>query len=149
MSRRSDALLGRVGHKDIVIIDFEGEPGRPLSERRIKRSAIRDLAGMLRSFQYAAYAALYGGIAGVTPKQDQLDVLGHHATNWTNWVSEAYLAAYKEAAGNAGFIPADAEEFRVLLNVFTLEKALYEVNYELNNRPDWVLIPLTGILKLL
>jgi maltose alpha-D-glucosyltransferase / alpha-amylase len=134
--------------KDFQIIDFEGEPARPLSERRLKRSPVRDVAGMVRSFQYSAYAALYGQIAGVTPRPELTQVLERFADYWTTWVSAAFLRGYVDTAGGGKFLPP-IEDFRELLNIFTLEKALYEVAYELNNRPDWVRIPLTGMLKLL
>lgn len=118
---------------DFMIIDFEGEPARPLNERRAKSLAIRDVAGMLRSFQYAAYTALPDGNA---------------ADEWNERVSDEYLAAYFRAAEGAVFLPADDNERQILLDAFVLHKALYEVAYEMNNRPDWVHIPLRGILSL-
>jgi maltose alpha-D-glucosyltransferase / alpha-amylase len=145
-----DYHLGQVLYtgKDFLIIDFEGEPARPLSERRLKRSPLRDVAGMIRSFQYAAYAALYGQIAGVTPRLEMIHVLEQCAAYWTTWVSAAFLQGYIRNAERGGFLPSSTDT-RELLQIFLLEKALYEVGYELNNRPDWVRIPLNGILKLL
>jgi maltose alpha-D-glucosyltransferase/alpha-amylase len=145
-----DYHLGQVLYtgKDFQIIDFEGEPARPLSERRLKRSPVRDVAGMLRSFQYAAYAALYGQIAGVTPRPDLTQVLERFADYWTTWVSAAFLRGYVDTARASNFLPP-MDDFRELMSIFLLEKALYEIAYELNNRPDWVRIPLNGILKLL
>jgi maltose alpha-D-glucosyltransferase/alpha-amylase len=159
-SIRSDAVrirhhgdfhLGQVLHtgQDFVIIDFEGEPARPLSERRLKRSPVRDVAGMLRSFQYAAYAALFGQVPGVTARQEDLERLRASAELWTAWVSAAYLKGYLAEAGSAPYIPQSQEALRALLDAFLLEKAVYEVAYELNNRPDWVRIPLAGIATLL
>jgi maltose alpha-D-glucosyltransferase/alpha-amylase len=146
-----DFHLGQVLYtgKDFVIIDFEGEPARPLSERRLKRSPVRDVAGMIRSFQYAAYAALYGKIPGITPSPETLPALESWAAYWTTWVSALYLRGYLDTAEGAPFLASTTDDFRVLLDVFILEKAVYEIAYELNNRPDWVRIPLRGILRLL
>ena len=142
-----DFHLGQVLYtgKDFSIIDFEGEPARPLSERRLKRSPLRDVAGMLRSFQYAAFGALFGQVPGVTP-QPQLEAW---ANLWVSAVSDQYLAGYLATAGTAHFIPQSPEELQILMEVFLLEKAVYEVTYELNNRPDWVRIPIRGILRML
>ncbi len=143
-----DYHLGQVlaTDDDFMIIDFEGEPARPISERREKALAVRDVAGMVRSFQYAAYAALRVA-RGVT-------VANHFAMEtwadyWAAWVSAAYLRAYFDRAGKLPFAPGDAKERRTLLDAFLLQKALYEIVYELNNRPDWVQIPLRGLLCLL
>ncbi len=146
-----DFHLGQVLYtgRDFAIIDFEGEAGRPLSERRLKRSPIRDVAWMLRSFQYAAYAALFGGVAGITPRPEGVNTLEKWAAYWTFWASAMYLRGYLEAAGNAPFVPQKAEELRTLLDAHLFEKAMYEVAYELTNRPAWVRIPLRGTLALL
>lgn len=146
-----DFHLGQVLYtgKDFVIIDFEGEPARPLSERRLKRSPLRDVAGMMRSFQYAAYAALHGQVAGITPRPDLLSLLERWADYWSTWVSAVYFQAYLRTAGDAIFLPPDRDQIQALLNAFLFEKALYEITYELNNRPDWVGIPLRGITRLL
>jgi maltose alpha-D-glucosyltransferase/alpha-amylase len=146
-----DFHLGQVLYtgKDFMIIDFEGEPGRPMSERRLKRSPLRDVSGMIRSFQYAAYAALFGRIAGVTQRPEMLPVLAEWAAQWNAWTTAVYLKGYFATAGKAVFLPAAPEDLRTLLDIYTLEKALYEVAYELNNRPDWVRVPLNGILKLM
>ena len=124
---------------DFVIIDFEGEPARPLAERRLKRWPLRDVAGMLRSFDYAVHTSL-------RPRHRGDPALGR---TWLREVTGAYLAAYYETAGSASFLPADETGRKVLLDAFLLEKALYEVRYELNNRPTWVGIPLRGILGLM
>jgi maltose alpha-D-glucosyltransferase/alpha-amylase len=141
-----DYHLGQVLYtgKDFLIIDFEGEPGRPLSERRIKRSPIRDVAGMLRSFQYAAYAVLFGQVAGVVPRPEDAVALEAWAAFWTQWAGGAFLRGYLDSASGMR-----ESELRILLDAFLFEKALYEVAYELNNRPEWVRIPLRGILQLL
>jgi maltose alpha-D-glucosyltransferase/alpha-amylase len=116
---------------DFVIVDFEGEPARPLAERRLKRWAMRDLAGMLRSFDYAAEAAGVGFVR-----------------EWARRVSGAFLDSYWETAGSAVFVPATVEERDMLMDVLQVEKALYEVRYELDNRPAWVRVPLRGLLTL-
>lgn len=146
-----DFHLGQILHtgKDFIIIDFEGDTTRRLSERRLKRSPIRDVACMLRSFQYAAYAALFGGVAGITPRPEGIASLEKWAGYWTAWVSAIYLNGYLAAAGKAPFVPQSAEELRILLDAHLFEKAMEEVTYELINRPDWVRIPLRGTLALL
>ncbi len=144
-----DYHLGQVLYtgKDFVIIDFEGEPARSLSERRIKRSPLRDVAGMLRSFHYASYAALFGQVASVRP--EDFPALDPWARFWHLWVSATFLKAYLEVGQQAPFLPQDRGELQVLLDAHLLEKAIYELGYELNNRPDWVKVPLQGILQLL
>ncbi len=139
-----DFHLGQVLYtgSDFMIIDFEGEPARPLHERRTKTFAMRDVAGMLRSFQYAAYAAL-------SDRPSNARDLEGWADTWNTWVSAEYLKAYLRAAQDSVFLPADPHECRVLLDAFVLHKALYEVAYEMNNRPDWVRIPLRGIVSLI
>ncbi len=140
-----DYHLGQVlytGH-DFVIIDFEGEPTRTLYERRIKRLALRDVAGMLRSFDYASHMAL---------RSDQLDAaalprLRSWGDFWSTCVSAAFLKSYLSTAGKASFVPQTAEDLDLQLTTMLLEKALYELRYELNTRPDWVHIPLRGILE--
>ncbi|HEV2854571.1 MAG TPA: maltose alpha-D-glucosyltransferase [Thermoanaerobaculia bacterium] len=146
-----DYHLGQVLYtgRDFVILDFEGEPSRSLSERRLKRSPFRDVAGMLRSFQYAAYARLFEeATVGATPAAS-LPALESWALYWERWVSAAFLQAYLERARGASFVPRSPEEREILLDSYLLEKAVYELGYELNNRPDWVRIPLQGILQIL
>jgi maltose alpha-D-glucosyltransferase/alpha-amylase len=145
-----DYHLGQVLYtgRDFVIIDFEGEPGRPLSERRIKRSALRDVAGMLRSFNYAPHAVLLGRVSGLVREEDA-PLLDRAARYWHRWISSIFLARYLEVSRTGAIIPATDAELSVLLRAYLLEKALYEVVYEMNNRPDWLGIPLRGILQLL
>jgi maltose alpha-D-glucosyltransferase/alpha-amylase len=135
---------------DFVIIDFEGEPARGVNERRMKRSPLRDVAGMLRSFHYAASTALADEVAAGMAQD-----IGQGAARleqwvcfWRLWVSASFLGAYLETAGQASFVPRDREQLRVMLDTLLLNKAVYELGYELNNRPDWVRIPLIGILEL-
>ena len=116
---------------DFVVVDFEGEPARPLAERRHKRWALRDVAGMLRSFAYA----------GETVGSDD-------ARRWAREMARAFYAAYLEAASGASFLPATAEEHEMLLEAMLFEKVMYELRYEIDHRPDWTAIPLRGLLEL-
>jgi maltose alpha-D-glucosyltransferase/alpha-amylase len=142
-----DYHLGQVLYtgKDFVIIDFEGEPARSLTERRLKRSPLRDVAGMLRSFHYAAHHAIFARLS----RPEDLPAMEQWAAFWQLWVSAGFLQSYLEVAGQGGFLPREEEQFQVLLDAFCLEKAMYELGYELNNRPEWVKLPIQGILQLL
>jgi maltose alpha-D-glucosyltransferase/alpha-amylase len=133
---------------DFVIIDFEGEPARPLSERRNKNSPLQDVAGMLRSFHYAAYAPLLGEITGPQVTQERLNALDVWAQYWQTWVSTTFLKSYLRTSGSACFVPQSREELAVLLDAFVITKAVYELGYELNNRPSWLRIPLQSVSKL-
>ncbi len=146
-----DYHLGQVLYtgNDFVMIDFEGEPARPLSERRIKRSALRDVAGMLRSFHYAPHAVVFGQSQGFVVRAEDVGTLETGSRFWHRWVSAAFLRAYLAASDTAAHLPRGSEELRVLLDAYLIEKALYEVVYELNNRPQWVGIPIRGLLELL
>ncbi|MDZ4288287.1 MAG: hypothetical protein U0984_10025, partial [Prosthecobacter sp.] len=140
-----DFHLGQVlntGH-DFVVIDFEGEPRLSLSERRMKRSALRDVASMVRSFDYAAAAALQRMAA------EELAFLQPWAQQWVAVVSQQYLNAYFATAGSAGFIPKDTGTTQTLLDLFLLDKAIYEIGYELSYRPNLVGIPLAAVEALL
>ncbi len=132
--------------KDFMIIDFEGEPLRPLSERRLKRSPLRDVAGMLRSFHYAAFVGLFQFVSIHPVTTDELE---GWMKPWVHYVSNVFLDTYLETVKGAPFIPSHREELVSLLDAFLLEKAIYELSYELNNRPDWVFLPLKGIASLL
>jgi maltose alpha-D-glucosyltransferase/alpha-amylase len=142
-----DYHLGQVlwVENDFVILDFEGEPARPLAERRMKQLALKDVAGMLRSLSYAAYASL---LTYAARRLEDYDRLEPWATFWERWTSAAFLHSYRQTAAGAIFLPGSNEQFEALLDTFLLDKALYELNYELNNRPTWVRIPLHGILSL-
>ncbi|MDI1257767.1 maltose alpha-D-glucosyltransferase [Aquabacterium sp.] len=129
---------------DFVIIDFEGEPGRSFDERRVKQSPLRDVAGMLRSFSYARVSALRGSAVN----DEELNTLAPFAVEWEAQARAAFLSAYAQATQGSGLHEA-LEAGQGLLGLFELEKALYELRYELNNRPDWVRIPLQGILGIL
>jgi maltose alpha-D-glucosyltransferase/alpha-amylase len=143
-----DYHLGQVlvARNDVIIIDFEGEPSRSLAERRGKHSPLRDLVGMLRSFNYAAHAALRQATAdGTGDWAAFLPQLG----DWERQSRAAFLEGYVVAAGDSPGYPADPAQAKALLELFTLEKACYELRYELDNRPDWVEIPLGGLRDLL
>ena len=142
-----DYHLGQVlwAESDYYLLDFEGEPARPLDERRLKQSPLKDVAGMLRSFSYAAYAALFAASDG---HADVFARLEPWARAWILWTSVAFQRGYLAAAGGAAFVPADAVQRASLLDLFLLEKALYELQYEQNSRPDWVRIPLQGLEEL-
>jgi maltose alpha-D-glucosyltransferase/alpha-amylase len=145
-----DYHLGQVLHsgRDFTIIDFEGEPMRPLNERKMKRSPLRDVAGMIRSFDYAAWSALTEDrTRGLIAPDDP--VAATWARYWYRWVAATFLKGYLVTAGSATFLPTERENLELLLDIFLLDKAVYELNYELNNRPDWVRIPLRGLLDLL
>jgi maltose alpha-D-glucosyltransferase/alpha-amylase len=146
-----DYHLGQVlyTNRDFVIIDFEGEPVRPLSERRFKRSALRDVAGMLRSFDYAAHAKLYDIGAGARVRPEDMPFVNLWAEFWRSWVSATFLGAYLDAALPGNFLPPDPDNLALLLDAYLLNKAVYEVGYEMNSRPDWLPIPARGILRLL
>jgi maltose alpha-D-glucosyltransferase/alpha-amylase len=141
-----DYHLGQVlfTGNDFFIIDFEGEPTRSMGERRLKQSPLRDVAGMLRSFHYAAVAALQHG------RQREGDVpnLIPWADAWHLWVQSGFLGAYLERTRGSAFIPKRYRELAVLLDFFLIEKCTYELAYELNNRPDWIEIPLNGLRTL-
>jgi maltose alpha-D-glucosyltransferase / alpha-amylase len=142
-----DFHLGQVlwSEGDFYLIDFEGEPARPLEQRRRKDSPLKDVAGMLRSFSYAAYAALFARAGG---RSDEVDRLDAWARVWQGWAGAAFLKGYLAAAGPAPFLPADPVQCAALLKLFLIDKALYELKYELNSRPDWVRIPLRGLTEL-
>ncbi len=143
-----DFHLGQVLRRDgdFVIIDFEGEPAHSIAQRRAKQSPLKDVAGMLRSFSYAAYAGLF---AFTQRRPGDFEALSPWAELWQTWTAAAFLKAYRSAAGAAPFLPRDPAAFSILLRFFLLDKALYELIYELNNRPDWMPIPMQGIMALL
>ncbi len=139
-----DYHLGQVLNtgKDFVIIDFEGEPARSIGERRLKHSPLKDVAGMIRSFHYAASITMLKRISARPEDEARLSCF---VEPWYRYISGAFLHSYLEKANGASFIPEDREELQTLLQTYLLEKAVYELGYELNNRPDWVQIPIRGI----
>jgi maltose alpha-D-glucosyltransferase/alpha-amylase len=130
---------------DFVILDFEGEPARPLEERRRKHSPLKDVAGMLRSYSYAAQAGL---MRYTERRADDRARLEPWARLWERSVASEFLRAYRAALAGTGVVPEGDAAFQRLLEVYLLEKALYELLYELNNRPAWVGIPLAGLAEL-
>jgi maltose alpha-D-glucosyltransferase / alpha-amylase len=130
---------------DFVILDFEGEPARPLVERRSLQSPLKDVAGMLRSFSYAAQVGYLNFVARHPRDATPLEPW---AKLWENCVSAAFISAYREAVAGTDLIPTGDLDLGLLLDAFLLDKALYELKYELNSRPSWVRIPLLGILAL-
>jgi maltose alpha-D-glucosyltransferase/alpha-amylase len=135
--------------RDYVFLDFEGEPGRPLGERRLKRSPLTDIAGMIRSFHYAASGSLIRARSSGSVRPEDAGNLEIWARYWYVWIAAAYLRGYRTAAGDSSILPTTDEEWATLLDVLLLQKAAYELDYELNSRPDWVTIPLQGIVAIL
>jgi maltose alpha-D-glucosyltransferase/alpha-amylase len=131
---------------DIFIIDFEGEPRRPHAERRRKAPAARDVAGLIRSIDYSATAALERALK-IAP--DEHGKLGAAVAEWRDRSAAAFLAGYRETMTDRRLWPAGPHAAEQMLNFFLLEKALYEIEYELAHRPDWLRVPLTGILRIL
>jgi maltose alpha-D-glucosyltransferase / alpha-amylase len=124
---------------DFIIIDFEGEPGFSFSERRLKKSPFKDVAGMMRSFHYAAYGKI---LLTELYRDGNQEILERAAEQWQHYISRFFLGAYLQHAGLGTNL---SQENRILIRTFLLEKAIYELGYELNARPDWVSVPLKGI----
>lgn len=146
-----DYHLGQVlfTGKDFVIIDFEGEPDRTVGERRIKSSPLRDVAGMIRSFHYASHAALRGPIhdQGLLGEMiDREERILAWLQVWYTWSTACFLQSYLTGMREVDLLP-EGEDLELLLHSYLLDKSIYELGYELNNRPDWVHIPLLGILQ--
>jgi maltose alpha-D-glucosyltransferase/alpha-amylase len=131
---------------DIFIIDFEGEPRRPQAERRRKAPAARDVAGLIRSIDYSATAALERALK-VAP--DENGRLGAALAEWRERAVAAFIGAYREVMNDRRLWPADPHAAEQMLNFFLLEKAFYEIEYELAHRPEWLRVPLTGMLRIL
>ncbi len=142
-----DLHLGQVLHTgdDFLLIDFEGEPARPLNERSYKRCPLRDVMGMVRSFNYATESVLRGG----QYRDADVEKLRPWARVWEAHVRKEYVGAYLQTAAGAPFIPKKEEHIDMLLTFYGIEKAIYEVGYEMDNRPDWLPIPITGLQSLL
>jgi len=142
-----DYHLGQIVwvRNDAMILDFEGEPGRPLEERRRKHSPLKDVAGMLRSFSYAAFASL---LDATKRGPEAFERLEPWARLWERSVSVEFLRAYRETVMGSTILPSGPGGASMLLNAYLLDRALHEVEYELNNRPAWLRIPLRCILAL-
>lgn len=143
-----DYHLGQVlfTGKDFVIIDFEGEPTRSLTARKLKHCPFKDVAGMLRSFHYAIYM---GQLENQSKIPESAEALNPWLEAWYEIVHNTYIESYLETAKGASFIPEEERQVTDLLSVYTIEKAIYEADYEFNNRPDWLHIPLNGLKKIL
>lgn len=143
-----DYHLGQVlvAQNDVIITDFEGEPARPLEERRAKHTALRDVAGMLRSLSYAAHIALRTVTA---ERPDDFKVAEPFAQEWEQRAAQTFSSSYVAAVADCGVYPVEPGVGPAVINFMALEKALYEVRYELNNRPEWLHIPLYGALRLM
>lgn len=142
-----DLHLGQIlfTGSDFVLIDFEGEPARSLRERRYKRCPLRDIAGLLRSFEYAAEA----GLRQSHIRPEDAERLTPWAQSWAEWLTIIFTSTYLEHVQQAHFVPPPGQDFQRLLRFYMIEKCIYEIGYELNNRPDWLPIPLIGIARLL
>jgi maltose alpha-D-glucosyltransferase/alpha-amylase len=146
-----DFHLGQVLYSgtDFIFIDFEGEAARSLGERRIKRSPLRDVAGMLRSFDYITDMALFKQLELGNLQEQDLPLLEPWTGFWSRWVSAVFLRAYLEVLKTSDLLPHDPNELVILLDAHLLEKAVHELGYELKNRPAWLKMPLRGILQLI
>jgi maltose alpha-D-glucosyltransferase / alpha-amylase len=146
-----DLHLGQIlwtGH-DLVFIDFEGEPGVAISQRTIKRSPLSDVAGLMRSFDYAGRVAVHTAIErGRITEADRARV-DHWRRGWTSGVQEIVFDTYCSHIADAGLLPADPDDRRFLLSIYTTSKSLYEVRYELAHRPEWVAWPMSAIVEML
>ena len=151
LRHHGDYHLGQLLYtgKDFLIIDFEGEPAVALSERRLKRSPLRDVAGMVRSFHYAAHAVLSRLVENGAISETQIPLMNSWASFWARWVSAMFYKSYRQAIGKASFLPAGEQDMKILMDCYLLRKAVYELGYELNNRPAWVKLPVQGILEML
>lgn len=143
-----DFHLGQVLHepRKWLILDFEGEPARTLEERRAKQSPLKDVAGMLRSFSYAAYAALFDAS---TPDSEEWNALEPWALEWELLARSHFAQAYMSRSHEGNFLPTEREVLLALLDIFEIDKALYEIKYERSHRPDWLRIPLRGLKQII
>ena len=144
-----DLHLGQIlwtGH-DIVFIDFEGEPGAPMAQRTIKRSPLADVAGLLRSFDYAGRVAVHTAVE--RGRVNDVDDVDAWRGRWTRRNQDTLLRAYFEHMAGSDLIPADDDDRRLLVEIYAATKALYEVRYELANRPDWATWPMTAVNEML
>jgi maltose alpha-D-glucosyltransferase/alpha-amylase len=146
-----DLHLGQVlwTGADITFIDFEGEPGRPIGERRLMRSPLTDVAGVLRSIDYAGRSALDSAVARGLVAESEHHQLDTDRETWTGTISATLTTAYLNELGDADLVPDDADDSALLLDGYILQKGLYEVRYELSNRPDWVHWPLSAVANMI
>jgi trehalose synthase-fused probable maltokinase len=143
-----DLHLGQVlaSERGWMIIDFEGEPARSLDERRQKQSPLRDVAGMLRSFSYAAAFSLS---ERASPGSEEWERLAPWADTWEDLARGRFLTAYLRRSHEGKFLPPNRADLKAMLDAFEIDKALYEIGYELRNRPHWIQTPLRGLARIL
>jgi maltose alpha-D-glucosyltransferase / alpha-amylase len=145
-ARRPPQRAGGQFVDDLIIVDFEGEPSRPVEQRRAKSTPLRDVAGMLRSFAYGAETVVREIAARFGDSEERAR---NAAIAWRGMIDAAFLDGYGQAVAGSRAAVEDAETHRCLLRLSLLTKALYEVDYEVNNRPDWIEIPARGVLNIL
>ncbi len=148
MRYHGDYHLGQVllVANDFIITDFEGEPARPMEERRRKHSPLRDVAGMLRSFSYVAAVATNHI---TTERPADRHRLGPLVQTWESETTQAFLKGYRDAIQGCPVLPVEAGPAQRMIDFFVIDKAIYELRYEMNNRPDWLAIPLFSLLRAL
>jgi maltose alpha-D-glucosyltransferase/alpha-amylase len=140
--------------KDFIVIDFEGEPGKTIGERRLKKSPLHDVAAMVRSFDYAVQSVLLGlssprgRTVGLIREEDR-EALSAWATAWYEQVASEYVMEYVQRMTETNLLPSSQERLRVFVDVLVLEKALREIDLELSDRPDWLIVPLRGAVRML
>lgn len=132
--------------KDVVITDFVGDPVRSFSDRRLKRSPLRDVAAMIRSFRNVAFE---GFLKTTHVEEENINSLLPFARIWTHYMTGFFMKAYLETVKDSSFIPSDKQDFQMMVETYMLEKALYDLKYELKNRPDWAIIPLKTIKSIM
>jgi maltose alpha-D-glucosyltransferase / alpha-amylase len=140
-----DYHLGQVlmNDNDFYILDFEGEPDKPHHERRLKYPPLKDVAGMMRSFRYAAYSVIFTEYGNQPQLTDKLMAV---VDVWYHYVSRYYLGEYIRTTSGSNILPAE-DKINALLQVYSFKKAIYELGYEINNRPEWTVIPLQSLVK--
>ena len=146
-----DLHLGQIlwTGQDVVFIDFEGEPGQPMGQRTIKRSPLGDVAGLLRSLDYAGRVAVDTAIERGRVGDADRDVVDRWRSEWTAQMQERLLQEYRDTISGFDLVPDDADELRLLLDIYMVTKSLYEVRYELANRPHWVGWPLHAVVEMI
>jgi maltose alpha-D-glucosyltransferase/alpha-amylase len=132
--------------KDLAILDFHGDPTRTYSERRLKRSPLRDVAGIIRSIHYAAHEGL---LLKHGSSQEELQKLEPFALMWIHYVSGFFMKSYLDTVQGSGFIPSKKDDLKIMLDTYLLEKAVYSLNYELRKRPQWAIVPVRIIKQLI
>ena len=146
-----DLHLGQIlwTGQDLVFIDFEGEPGQPMGQRTIKRSPLGDVAGLLRSLDYAGRVAVHTAVERGRVGDAERGAVDEWRAEWTSQMQRRLLDSYRSEDGESGLIPLGDDEMQLLLDVYMATKSLYEVRYELANRPQWVSWPLSAVVELI